>query len=218
MIPIISLVFYYGSEPWDGPVDLYDMFQLEGTKEEKEVLEKYLPNYKINLIDSERLPNISQFSEDLQVILSMLRYRNSKEELTDYINENKKFFQNVDYETSQAMKAFLNMKQISGETEQNEEKEMNVVEALDELQRKARHDDKLREQFIKTRDAEDPLGGFCSVCRETGYELYPMDIVQAGDEFYAAMKRSTNGGGENSPVLTGENDPYELFFAGLQEL
>ena len=50
------------------------------------------------------------------------------------------------------------------------------------------------------------------------YELYPMDIVQAGDEFYAAMKRSTNGGGENSPVLTGEDDPYELFFAGLQEL
>lgn len=45
---------------------------------------------------------------------------------------------------------------------------MNAVEALDELQRKARHDDKLREQFIKTRDAEDPLGGFCSVCRETG--------------------------------------------------
>ena len=63
----------------------------------------------------------------------------------------------------------------------------------------------------------DSLGAFCSVCREAGYELYPMDIVQAGDEFYAAMKRSTNGGGENSPVLIGEDDPYELFFAGLQE-
>lgn len=112
----------------------------------------------------------------------------------------------------------MRLKQIPRKTEQNEEKEMNAVEALDELQRKARHDDKLREQFIKTRDAEDPLGGFCSVCRETGYELYPMDIVQAGDEFYAAMKRSANGGGENSPVLTGEDDPYELFFAGLQEL
>ena len=132
LIPIISLVFYYGSEPWDGPVDLYDMFQLEGTKEEKEVLEKYLPNYKINLIDSERLPNISQFSEDLQVILSMLRYRNSKEELTDYINENKKFFQNVDYETSQAMKAFLNMKQISGEAEHKEEM-IDMCKAIQEM-------------------------------------------------------------------------------------
>ena len=204
LIPIISLVFYYGSEPWDGPVDLYDMFQLEGTKEENEILEKYLPNYKINLVDAERLEDVEKFSDDLQVILTMLRYRDSKEELKHYIDENKKFFQNVDYETSQAMK--------------EENTDMNAVEALDELQRKARHDDKLREQFIKTRDAEDPLGAFCSVCREAGYELYPMDIVQAGDEFYAAMKRSTNGGGENSPVLTGEDDPYELFFAGLMEL
>ena len=124
MIPIISLVFYYGSEPWDGPVDLYDMFRWEGTKEEKEILEKYLPNYKINLVDAERLEDVEKFSDDLQVILTMLRYRDSKEELKHYIDENKKFFQNVDYETSQAMKAFLNMKQIPSETEQKEE---NVV-------------------------------------------------------------------------------------------
>ena len=80
LIPIISLVFYYGSKPWDGPVDLYDMFQLEGTKEENEILEKYLPNYKINLVDAERLEDVEKFSDDLQVILTMLRYRDSKED------------------------------------------------------------------------------------------------------------------------------------------
>ena len=132
LIPIISLVFYYGSEPWDGPVDLYDMFQLEGTKEEKEILEKYLPNYKINLVDAERLKDVEKFSDDLQVILTMLRYRDSKEELTDYINENKKFFQNVDYETSQAMKAFLNMKQIPGEAEHKEEM-IDMCKAIQEM-------------------------------------------------------------------------------------
>ena len=132
LIPIISLVFYYGSEPWDGPVDLYDMFQLEGTKEENEILEKYLPNYKINLVDAERLKDVEKFSNDLQVILTMLRYRDSKEELTDYINENKKFFQNVDYETSQAMKAFLNMKQIPGEAEHKEEM-IDMCKAIQEM-------------------------------------------------------------------------------------
>ena len=132
LIPIISLVFYYGSKPWDGPVDLYDMFQLEGTKEENEILEKYLPNYKINLVDAERLKDVEKFSNDLQVILTMLRYRDSKEELTDYINENKKFFQNVDYETSQAMKAFLNMKQISGEAEHKEEM-IDMCKAIQEM-------------------------------------------------------------------------------------
>ena len=132
LIPIISLVFYYGSEPWDGPVDLYDMFQLEGTKEENEILEKNLPNYKINLVDAERLEDVEKFSDDLQVILTMLRYRDSKEELTDYINENKKFFQNVDYETSQAMKAFLNMKQIPGEAEHKEEM-IDMCKAIQEM-------------------------------------------------------------------------------------
>ena len=132
LTPIISLVFYYGSEPWDGPVDLYDMFRLEGTEKEKAILEKYLPNYRINLVDAERLEEIERFSEDLQVILTMLKYRKDKDGLRNYVNENKKFFQKVDHETSQAMKAFLNMKQIPGETE-NEEEIINMCEAIQEM-------------------------------------------------------------------------------------
>ena len=72
------------------------------------------------------------FLDDLQVILTMLRYRDSKEELKHYIDENKKFFQNVDYETSQAMKAFLNMKQIPSETEQKEEM-VDMCKAIQEM-------------------------------------------------------------------------------------
>lgn len=92
----------------------------------------------------------------------------------------------------------------------------DTVEMLDEIQNKALRDGSLRERFLQTRKADDPLGEFCSVCREIGYEIYPMDVVQAGDEFYATMKRSTNGGGENSPVLEGEDDLYEMFFASLE--
>ena len=69
----------------------------------------------------------------------------------------------------------------------------------------------------KTKEEEDSLGAFCRVCREMGYEIYPMDVIQAGDEFYATMKRSTNGGGENSPKLEGEDDLYEMFFASLEQ-
>ena len=83
-------------------------------------------------MDAERLTNVEEFSEDLQVILAMLRYRNSREELTDYINQNKEFFQHVDYETSQAMKAFLNMKQIPGEAEHKEEM-IDMCKAIQEM-------------------------------------------------------------------------------------
>lgn len=108
------------------------MFRLEGTEKEKAILEKYLPNYRINLVDAERLEETERFSEDLQVILTMLKYRKDKDGLRNYVNENKKFFQKVDHETSQAMKAFLNMKQIPGETE-NEEEIINMCEAIQEM-------------------------------------------------------------------------------------
>ena len=45
-----------------------------------------------------------------------------------------------------------------------------------------------------------------------------MKFIAAGEEFHAAMKRSTNGGGENSPMIEAEDDFYELFFANLEVL
>jgi hypothetical protein len=45
---------------------------------------------------------------------------------------------------------------------------------------------------------------------------YAMNLVSAGEDFYATMRRSTNGGGENSPKLEGEDDFYELLMASLE--
>ena len=92
---------------------------------------------------------------------------------------------------------------------------MDVAASLELLQKKAAEDEQLRKQIWDTRKSQNPLSDFCRICREQGEEIYEMDLLQAGEELYAAMKRSTNGGGENSPVLKGEDDLYELFFAQL---
>ena len=92
---------------------------------------------------------------------------------------------------------------------------MGIAEMLDELKQKARNDSSLREELFATRKEAQPYAAFCKKCRELGYEIYEMDLITAGEEAYAAMRRSTNGGGENSPMLEGEDDYYELFFAGL---
>ena len=93
---------------------------------------------------------------------------------------------------------------------------MNTADILNELQKKALKNDKLREKFLVTESAKEPLDEFCKICRMEGYEVYPMDVIIAGEEAYAAMKRSTNGGGENAPMLEGEDDFYELFLAALK--
>ncbi len=93
---------------------------------------------------------------------------------------------------------------------------MNIGEQLDAIKDRARTDPKLCEAFWETRKQANPLAAFCGKCRELGYKIYEMDLIDAGEEFYAAIKRSTNGGGENSPVLKGEDDFYEMFFAELE--
>ena len=92
---------------------------------------------------------------------------------------------------------------------------MSTAELLDEVQRKALENKELREMLLATRKEKNPLEAFCRICRQMGYELYPMEVVQAGEEFYATMRRSINGGGENSPLLEGEDDFYELLLATL---
>jgi len=92
---------------------------------------------------------------------------------------------------------------------------MNTLEILDNLQLAALHNQELREKLIESRNDDHPLAAFCRISREAGYELYEMDVVNAGEDFHAAMKRSTNGGGENSPMLTAGDDLYEQFFAAI---
>lgn len=94
---------------------------------------------------------------------------------------------------------------------------MNILETLDTLQKKAMQDEQLRTELLETRNASDPYEAFCAKCRELGYEIYAMDLILAGEEFVATMKRSTNGGGENSPMLLGEDDFYEMFFVALEQ-
>jgi len=97
----------------------------------------------------------------------------------------------------------------------NGDSAMEIPEMLDELKQKVLHDENLRQELLATREDPQPLTAFCRKCQEKGYPICEMELILAGEEFYATMKRSTNGGGENSPMLEGEDDFYELFFAGL---
>ena len=92
----------------------------------------------------------------------------------------------------------------------------DIAGMLDEIQHRALKEKELKGKILATRGMEDPLAAFCEICREYGYEIYEMDVICAGEEFHAAMKRSTNGGGENSPKLAHEDDFYEMLLVSLE--
>lgn len=92
---------------------------------------------------------------------------------------------------------------------------MEVYEAIERLRSLATSDSKFRQKLLDTKKSATPLSDFCKLSTVAGVPLYEMDLLSAGEDYYAAMRRSTNGGGENSPLLKGEDDYYELFMEEL---
>lgn len=94
----------------------------------------------------------------------------------------------------------------------------NIDDTLQKLKRLAAEDSALREALLATEKSATPVSDFCRLATEHGCPLYEMDLIEAGEDYYAAMRRSTNGGGENSPLLDGEDDYYEMFLAQLRAM
>ena len=133
--PVITLVFYYNEKKWDGAEDLYGMFADDGDREITDALRKCIPNYRMNLIDAGHMEEayLKKFSEDLQQVLGMLKYRKQKRELQKYIQKNEAYFSSVDVETYQALCSFLNMeKGLKEVKELQKEEKINMCQAMEE--------------------------------------------------------------------------------------
>ena len=88
------------------------MFKLDIEQKDAELLKKYIPNYRINLIDAGNVEHLERFRTDLQQVFGMLQCRSEKEKLQEYIRKNKDYFENVDVETYQAMRELLRSERI----------------------------------------------------------------------------------------------------------
>ena len=87
LIPVITLVVYFGSKSWDAPTNIRDMFG-----NVKESIVKYLPNYQINLISPD-LPNdeLNKLSSELGVVMKFIKQSRDKKKLLENIEKSKDF-------------------------------------------------------------------------------------------------------------------------------
>ena len=133
IVPVITAVFYYGSEEWDASTDLYGMFANSAFLE-NELVQKYIPNYWINLIQADSVEDINCFQTDLKEIFGMMKCRKDKKALQDYFQENADYFKHVDFETYYAIGEILRSETILKKEVAKEESEgdMDMCKALED--------------------------------------------------------------------------------------
>ena len=79
------------------------------------------------------MEHLEQFHTDLQQVFGMLKCRGEKEKLQEYIQENRNYFENVDVETYQAVRVFLQSETMLKEIPVMEKEEkINMCQAMEE--------------------------------------------------------------------------------------
>ena len=88
LLPVVTVVIYFGSDEWDGPISLRDMY----ADCDAEIL-KYAADYRINLIAPYRLSDeeIDEFVTSFREIMKYIKYSSDGKKLKEAVNADERF-------------------------------------------------------------------------------------------------------------------------------
>ncbi len=88
LIPVITLVIYFGSEDWDAPLSLKKMYSSTN-----DVILAHAPDYHVNLIAPKEMSDgeIDEFHSNLREVMLYIKYSKDRSMLDKIIDENPNF-------------------------------------------------------------------------------------------------------------------------------
>ena len=126
IIPVVTLVIYWGSSNWDAPKSLYEMFHNVDLN-----TAQFINDYRINLIAPNEIKDFSMFKTELGKVLEFLNASDDLEKMRKIIEKNHETYLHMDIHSARMIETFSKTKL---ETEKyEEEEEMNVCKAIDDM-------------------------------------------------------------------------------------
>lgn len=133
LCPVITLVIYYGEKEWDAHTDLYGMLGFEEEEKIPQEIARVLPNYRINLIHAGNIEEPERYKSGLQLVFGMLKYKENKEKLRTYINENKEKLNRMDEETYHVIGVLLHEGERLEKYRKKENGGIGMCQAIEEM-------------------------------------------------------------------------------------
>lgn len=106
LIPVVTLVIYWGPDRWDGPLTLKEMYA-----EADDAVMQYVPDYKINLIAPEQMTDdeIKEFKTSLKEVMLYIKYSKDKNKLLEIAQEDPDFL-SMDRQAAEVINVTTNSK------------------------------------------------------------------------------------------------------------
>lgn len=106
LVPVVTVMVYFGVEEWDGPMSLFDMLDVK----DKRIL-PFLDNYRIRLIAPSQMADeeIMQFQSNMREVLFFIKYSKDKQKMSELLEKNKARFQVVERRAADVIQAVTNV-------------------------------------------------------------------------------------------------------------
>lgn len=144
LLPVVTLVVYWGEQPWKGPKSLHEMICFDDMNTEMEqALKKLLPEYPLHFLDVSSFCHFEYFRTELGPLLEIFQKRNSRESVRRYFEAGDRHRQ-MDDESWSLLEQLTGSKSLEKQfrqrserkrEEKGEEEEMGCVidEVLEEM-------------------------------------------------------------------------------------
>ncbi len=86
LTPVITLVVYWGSKKWDGPLTLHEMLHVED-----ESILKFVSDYKVNLLAPSEIEDFSKFQTSVGEVLEIIKVSESMRDMQEVLKGNEAF-------------------------------------------------------------------------------------------------------------------------------
>lgn len=125
--PVLTIVFYHGTEEYDGCRTLHDMLNLG---KENEIFRKYISNYHINLITLADLAE-DNFQTGVRELIGFLKRSKDKAELQKYCIDNAERIQEMDEDTYDTISIMIDQPEFTKRKELYKEgNKINMCKAM----------------------------------------------------------------------------------------
>lgn len=148
--PIVTLVIYYGQEPWSAAKELSQLIQYDGVPQE---LRELVNNYRIHLLEVRNYTEIEHFQTDLREVFGFIQCSNDKKRIREFAQEHQAQLEHLDEDAFDVITALTGSQELEQAKEKNREGgSINMCKAIQELIEDGRQEG-IREGILEGKDA-----------------------------------------------------------------
>ena len=124
LTPVITLVIYFGSEKWTAPTSIHEMLNIDDPK-----ILQYVPDYKINLITPESIPeeDFDKFQTEIRQVLKLIKHSKDKVDLSRTVKGEE--YMDMTEDSANLLSAILGFKIKSNERKGR----VNMCKAIEDM-------------------------------------------------------------------------------------